>query len=97
MTVADREEFALTPIEQLYQQALDKMTGTERVTKTVALYEAGWRMVACQVQKEYEQYGPLPERELRYRVALRMYESDPVTIKMLHKLYKSYEHSDAPF
>jgi hypothetical protein len=84
MNVADQHEFAMTPIERRYQQALNQMTGTKRVLKTAELYIAGWRMIARQVE---EIHGVLPENELRYRVALRMYESDTQTIQLIERAY----------
>jgi hypothetical protein len=84
MNVADQQEFGITPIERRYQQALNQMTGTKRVLKTAELYSAGWRMIARQVE---EIHGTLSERELRYRVALRMYEGDIQTLKLIEKAH----------
>jgi hypothetical protein len=73
-------------VERRYQEILDRMTGLERVQRTAALWHSGWEMIALQVREEYG--AGLSDRELRYRVARRMYMSDPTFLDLLQKCYE---------
>ena len=80
------DEFALTPVEQRYQAALDRMTGAERVFRMATLCQSGWEMIALQVREHYG--NTISERELRYRVAERMYMGDPPFLALLRQAYE---------
>ena len=79
-------EFPLTPVERRYQQLLDQMTGLERVQRLTALCQTGWDMIALQVRQQYG--GSLSEKELKYRVAERMYMGDTNFLRLMKHFHE---------
>ncbi len=74
-------EFPLTSVERRYQQLLDQMTGLERVQRLTALCQMGWDMIALQVRQEYG--NSLSDKELKYRIAERMYMGDTNFLRLM--------------
>ena len=73
-------------VERRYQEAMDRMTGLQKMQRVASLWQAGWQMIALQVKQEFGE--EISERELRYRVALRMHLSDPVFCEMIQRCYE---------
>ena len=70
-------------IEQKYNEALDQMSGIERVERTFSLFGSICEMLTLQVSKEFSK---LSERELRKKVAERLYLSDKGAQELLKKV-----------
>lgn len=60
-------------VDQKYNEALDKMTGSERLERVFSLFGAISEMLELQVSKEFPDLGG---RELKRKVAERLYLSD---------------------
>ena len=60
-------------VERKYNEALDRMSGRQRVERAVSLFGSVCEMLTLQVSREF---GHLNEREIRKRVAERLYLSD---------------------
>ena len=73
-------------VERRYQEALDRMTGLQKMQRVASLWQAGWEMIALQVKQEFGE--EISERELRYRVARRMYMDDPKFLDLLQRCYE---------
>jgi hypothetical protein len=80
------DEFVLTPVERRYQQLLDQMTGSERVQRLAVLCQNGWDMIALQVRQQYG--DSLSPRELKYRIAERMYMGDTAFLGLMKRVYE---------
>ena len=63
----------MTKIEKRYNEALDQMSGRQRVERTLSLYDSICEMLTLQVKREF---SGLSERQLRKKVAERLYLSD---------------------
>jgi hypothetical protein len=70
-------------IEQKYNEALDRMSGAQRVERTFSLFGSICEMLTLQVSKEF---SSLTERELRKKVAERLYLSDRGAQELLKKV-----------
>jgi hypothetical protein len=70
-------------VEQKYNEALDKMSGRERVERTLSLFGSICEMLTLQVSKEFPE---LTERELRKKVAERLYLSDKGAQELLKRV-----------
>ena len=73
-------------VERRYQEALDRLTGLQKMQRVASLWNAGWQMIALQVKQEFGE--GISERELRYRVARRMYMDDPKFLDLLQRCYE---------
>jgi len=82
--VRSTDDFRLTPIERLYQNHLNQLTGMERLQRMEALFNNMIEMLAHQVQEEY---GVLPDRERNYRIAQKLYVNEPKVLKLLDECY----------
>jgi len=60
-------------VEEKYNEALDKMSGQQRVERTLSLFGSICEMLTLQVSKEF---GPLSDRRKKKLVAERLYLSD---------------------
>lgn len=69
-------------VEQKYNESLDNMTGRERVERTLSLFGSICEMLTLQVSKEFIN---LNERELRRKVAERLYLSDKGAQELLKR------------
>lgn len=70
-------------VEQKYNEALDRMSGMERLRRTLSLFGSICEMLTLQVVKD----NPgLNEREIRLKVAARLYASDPGALRLLTNL-----------
>ena len=70
-------------VEQKYNEALDKMTGQQRVERLVSLFETICEMLSLEVTR---QYGQLNDSERRKKIAQRLYLSDKVTQDLLERI-----------
>ena len=70
-------------VELKYNEALDKMSGRERVERTLSLFGSICEMLTLQVSKEFSE---LTERELRKKVAERLYLSDKGAQELLKRV-----------
>lgn len=70
-------------IETKYNEAIDRMSGKERVERTLSLYNSIYEIVAFQIEKEFP---ALSERELKRKIAERMYLSDRATQELLRRI-----------
>lgn len=70
-------------IEQKYNEALDRMSGRQRVERAVSLFGSICEMLTLQISREF---GPLNEREMRKKVAERLYLSDKGAQELLKKV-----------
>ena len=70
-------------VELKYNEALDRMSGKERVERTLSLFGSICEMLTLQVSKEFSN---LNERELRKKVAERLYLSDKATLALLERV-----------
>jgi hypothetical protein len=66
-----------------YLSAVRRMSGVERLQNMTALSEAIWQMLFLKFQ---ERYPEMSERELRRKVAQKLYQSDPQTLTLLQKI-----------
>jgi hypothetical protein len=69
-------------VDQKYNEALDKMSGKEKVERTASLFCSICEMLTLQVTKEFPH---LPEREVRIRVSERLYMADEGVQQLLRK------------
>jgi hypothetical protein len=65
-----------------YLLAVQKMTGQERLRNMAALSEAVWQMLFLKFQARHPE---LSERELRRKVAQKLYQNSPHTLALLEK------------
>ena len=70
-------------VEQKYNEALDQMTGRQRVERTLSLFGSICEMLTLQVSREF---GQLDERATRKKVAERLYLSDKGAQELLKKV-----------
>jgi hypothetical protein len=70
-------------VEQKYNEALDRMTGREKVERTISLFSSMYEMLTLQISREF---SGLNKRELRKKVAERLYSSDESTLQLLKKV-----------
>ena len=70
-------------VEQKYNEALDRMTGRERVERTFSLFGSICEMLRLQISREFSH---LSEREIRRKVAERLYLSDKGALELLKRL-----------
>ena len=78
------DDFRLTPVERLYQNHLNQLTGIEKLQRMAALFNSMIEILAHQVQQEY---GVLPDRERNYRIAQKLYVNEPRVLKLLDECY----------
>ena len=71
-------------VEEKYNESLDRMTGQERVQRTLSLFNSICEMLALQISKEFPN---LSERETRRKVSERLYLSDDDAQQLLKKLH----------
>lgn len=70
-------------IEQLYTQNLNSMTGMQKVERTLSLFGTICEMLTFQIKKEFPNDT---DREIRKRVAKRLYMSDPKIQELLNRI-----------
>ena len=70
----------MTFVEEKYLEALEKMGGQGRLDRTLSLIVEMHEMLSFQISKEFQN---LTEKQLRKRVAEKMYMSDKAVLKLL--------------
>ena len=70
-------------VDQKYDEALDQMSGPQRVQRTLSIYGSMYRIIAHQVQKESPELSP---HDLKRRVAQRMYLTDSAVQELLRRV-----------
>ena len=74
-------------VENKYNQALDRMSGMERVERTLSLFSSICEMITLQMRRKFPN---LADRELRKKVVEQFYLSDLGAQRLL----KEYKHRD---
>lgn len=67
-----------------YQQAIDKMPGTKKMARVEGMLSWTRNVIARRVRAELG--DQISEQRLRLEVALRMYQGDPKTVRMIREL-----------
>lgn len=70
-------------VESRYNEALNRMTGQQRVERTVSLFRSICEMLELQISREFKN---LSDQELRIKVAEQLYLSDRGAQNLLKKL-----------
>lgn len=83
----DTNDFVITPIEKMYQEHLNQLTGMEKMIKAQSLCDGMWEVLAHQI---YQEKGNLSERDLHYYVAKRLYINDTKYLKFIEDYYNGY-------
>ena len=73
----------MTLVEKKYNEALDKMSGMERLARTCSLFDSIYEMISLQVSREFP---GIEGRALRCKVAERLYMSDEKTLKLIKQV-----------
>lgn len=73
-------------VEEKYNEAIDRMSGRQRVERTLSLYDSICDMLRLQVTREF---GQLSEKTRRKKVAERLYLSDKGAQELLKKVRES--------
>lgn len=70
-------------VEDAYQQAMNAMPGTQKMARVEAFLAWTRNLIARQVRATL---GPsVSDERIRWEVALRMYESDPVVSRLIRE------------
>ena len=84
MSNPDFPDFShLSPVDRVYYDRIFNMSGTERVMRSCSMFDFVKRMVAHQVHLASPDLG---EREIRIKVAERMYCADFETLRLIERL-----------
>jgi len=70
-------------LQKKYEEAMERLGPAGRVARSASLFSQMYRMIGYTVAKENPQ---LSTRELRRRIALRLYQGDTVATKRLEQL-----------
>ena len=70
-------------VEERYNEALDRMTGRERVERTFSLFGSICEMLTLQISREF---ADLSDHEKKRKVAEQLYLSDKGTLALLKKV-----------
>lgn len=62
-------------VEQMYMERVMAMTPDEKLARAGAMLQLARTAIARSIVAEH---GEMPEKELKHRVALRLYGSEPV-------------------
>lgn len=71
---------SMSLVETKYNQAIDEMSGSERVARTLSLYDSAKEMLSLQVMRDF---SPLSEREKKIKIAECLYLSDKAALELL--------------
>ncbi len=66
-----------------YQRAIDEMPGHEKMARIEAMLSWTRNLIARKVQAELG--NGLSEQRIRLEVALRMYQADPTTVRLIRE------------
>jgi hypothetical protein len=70
-------------VDKQYNQAVNKLSGTDRVEKTISLFGSICEMLTLQLRR---QSPNISERELRKAVAKKLYCSNSDTHSLIEKM-----------
>lgn len=70
-------------VEKRYNEAIAQMSGKERVERTLSLFDSICEMLVLQISREFT---GLNKRELRKKVAQRLYLSDKGALELLNRV-----------
>ena len=73
----------MSDIEKRYNEALDQMSGRQRVERTLSLYDWICEMLTLQVKREF---SGLSHGQLRKKVTERLYISDQGAQELLKRI-----------
>lgn len=83
-TTIERDiDFVDPLLQRKYEKALEQKGPAWRVTRSLTLLSEFCQMLAHMIAKEEPN---ISERELRRRVALRLYQGDKLTVQRLDKM-----------
>jgi len=69
-------------IEQRYQAEMDRLSPRERIARGIAMFDWARSWIERQIVAER---GPLPEEQLRWEVALRLYGAEPGSRQLIER------------
>jgi hypothetical protein len=70
-------------VEEKYNEALDRMTGRQRVERTFSLFGSICEMLTLQISREFTN---LSDHEKRRKVAEQLYLTDKGALELLKKV-----------
>jgi hypothetical protein len=70
-------------VEERYNEALDRMTGRERVERTFSLFGSICEMLTLQISRDF---ANLSNHEKKRKVAEQLYLSDKGTLELLKRV-----------
>ena len=76
-------------VEQMYMERVMAMTPAEKLALAGAMLQLARTAIARSIVAEH---GEMPERELKHRVALRLYGSEPVASLIEQQLRRVTEN-----
>jgi hypothetical protein len=79
-------------IDDAYAAAIARLTPAEKIARSMAMLDWSRRWMGRQIVAES---GPLPDRRLRWEVALRLYGSEPATCRLIETAIAAMGH-DVP-
>ncbi len=81
-TDGDTDPPEVSIVERQYQAKMDALPVKERVARAAAMFQWSREIIARQI---VSQSGPMSAERLKWRVALRQYESKPITRAMIQR------------
>ncbi len=73
-----------SPVERLYQEAIDALTPAERVARSAAMFAWTRGLIARQIVAEQ---GATDSERLKWQVALRLYENEPIVRRLIQRKF----------
>ncbi len=77
-------------VEKRYNQALDRMSGFERIQRTFGMYDFVHQMLELKISAANPDFSA---RRVKIEVAKRMYLSDPAIQAILERLQNEHERT----
>ena len=71
-----------SPIEKLYQEAIDALTPAQRVARSAAMFAWTRDQIARQIVAEQ---GATDSERLKWQVALRLYGNEPTVRRLIQR------------
>lgn len=76
-------------IDQQFNDPMQALSGKEKVARASAMLKWTREMIARDILANQ---GPMPEEQLRWHVALRLYQDDPETRKLIERKLADVSH-----
>jgi len=71
-----------TAVDIEYQRRIDAMSIKEKVERSAAMLAWTRQQIACRIRSEQ---ANLTDEQIKWRVALKLYESEPNVVAMIHE------------